>query len=182
MDTTMRRAVVALGVATALLTATVVALGATSAQQAGVDPGFILQLFQDVTGHKWMPLAILVIGYVSTLVSDTSRMPFNIPDRWKPVFVVVLGQAYGALQAIGSGAQVWPTVYHGLVTAFVTMGLFDFVVKAVFNGDLPKWLAWLALIDPNLAQAKKAGMLPPQPVFGKPKMPAVVPASSPATN
>lgn len=126
----------------------------------------VLQAFQDITGHQWMPLAILVIGFLTTTLSDTSKLPVSIPDRWKPVLVVVLGETYAVLIDHQGGTAWLPSIWHGVVTAFSAMGLFDLVVNSLFNGNLPKWLAWLALIDPKLVAAKNIGALK-APLVGK---------------
>lgn len=140
-----------------------------------MDLTTILAFVADFQGHKWLPLAVLLIGYLTTLMSDTSKFPINIPDRWKPVLVVGLGQVYAVLTA-ASGGDTWShAVWSGAVAAFGTMGLFDLLVRAIFNGNLPKWLAWLAVIDSNLASAKKAGVTLTSNVFGRTKLVAPVP-------
>jgi hypothetical protein len=126
----------------------------------------IMQALQDITGHKWMPLAILVIGYLVTLTSDTSKFPVNIPDKWKPVVAIVLGEVYSTLIAISDGTNWKAAVWHGLVTAMATSGLFDLVINGFFNGNLPKWLKWIAFIDPKLISAKEKGTLV-APAVGK---------------
>jgi hypothetical protein len=131
-----------------------------------MDINTILQAIADVTGQKWLPLAVLIVGWLTTMLGDTSKFPINIPDRWKPVIVIVLGQVYAVLQAVTGGASAGKAIWNGLLTSFVTMGMFDVVIKAIFQGNLPKWLAWLALIDPNLAAAKSLGTLK-APLFGK---------------
>lgn len=130
-----------------------------------MDISIVLQFFQDVTGHKWLPLAILVVGYLTTIVSDTSKIPISIPDRFKPLLVIVLGQAYAVLQVISTGTPWLHAVWVGLMTSFGSMGLFDIVFKLIFPNGPPKWIAWISLIDPTLVQAKKDGVLE-APVLG----------------
>jgi hypothetical protein len=143
-----------------------------------MDLTTIMQLVDDFTGHKWLPAAVVLIGWLTTLLSDTSKFPITIPDRWKPMAVLILGQVYATVQAVAGGVT-WPhAVWGGLVAAFGTMGLFDVVVKAIFQGQLPKWLQWLAAIDPNLVAAKRSVGLTSQ-FFGRAK-PSIPPSPRPA--
>jgi hypothetical protein len=131
-----------------------------------MDIATIMQAIKDITGHQWMPLAILIIGYLVTLTSDVSKFPVTVPARWKPVIVLVLGQAYAVLQNINGGEKWQSAVYHGLLTSFATMGLFDLVINGIFNGNLPKWLAWLAFFDKKLVAAKAQGATIDAPLVG----------------
>jgi hypothetical protein len=129
------------------------------------------QSFLDVNSRAWMALAVLLVGYVTTLTSDTSKFPVNIPTRWQPVVVVVLGQVYAVLLSIQGGTPWEPSVWHGLLVSFTTMGLFDLVINGIFNGNPPSWLKWLAAIDPNLAAAKMRGVQLVGPVLGHKSVP-----------
>lgn len=121
-----------------------------------MDLTTILAFFQDVTGHKWLPLAILVVAWLVAACSDTSKLPISIPDRYKPVAVIVLGQVYAVLQAITGGVPWKRAVWNGLVTAFGAMALFDVIVKTIWQGHPPAWLAKFTFIDPKLVEAKKS--------------------------
>lgn len=136
-----------------------------------MDPNSIMQALTLAMGHQWMPLAVLVVGWLVMACSDTSKLPISIPDRFKPLLVLVLGQVYAVLEAVQGGSAWQAAVWHGLVVAFTTMGLFDVLVKAIFNGNLPTWLQWVTLIDPSLAALKRVGPLPAAPLFGFRKVP-----------
>jgi hypothetical protein len=142
-----------------------------------------MQAAADFTGHKWMALAIVVIGYLVLLTKNTSKFPINIPARFKPLVVIVLGQGYAVLEAINGGSPWKTAVSHGVWVAFGSMGIFDVIVNSIFNGKLPKWLAWLSFVDPKLTAACEAGTLQ-APLVGKktistapPPMPPVPPAN-----
>jgi len=113
-----------------------------------------LQMIQDFTGHKWLPLAMVVISYLTAATSDTSKLPISIPDRWKPVLIVGLGQIYAVLAAETDGVPWQKAVWDGIVASFGAMGLFAIVFKAVFQGKVPSWLSFIAFIDPSLVAAK----------------------------
>ena len=102
-----------------------------------------------LAGRKWLLLFILIIGWLTRLFSDKSRFPATIPARWQPVVVLVLSQVYSTATAVQSGVPWRTAIVQGLLVAFMTMGLFDLVVKAFFNGNEPKWLGWIALIFPR---------------------------------
>jgi hypothetical protein len=100
-----------------------------------------------LAGRKWLPMFILTIGWATRLLSDKSKLPyFNIPSRWQPVLVLVLAQVYSTANAVMVGVPVRGAIIQGFTVAFVTMGLFDLVVKAVFNDHPPQWLSALALV------------------------------------
>jgi hypothetical protein len=126
----------------------------------------IMEIFKLATGHQWLPLAILVVGYLVNLTSDTGKFPLNIPDRFKPLIALVLGQVYAVLEAVYGGSPWGTAVGHGLIATLAATGFAHILLNAVFNGTLPKWLAWLNFVDPTLVQAKKMGRLV-APLWGK---------------
>lgn len=102
------------------------------------------QILALITGRHWLALAVLVIAYLVRITASDSKFPVTIPDRWKPVVVLTLGQVYAALIAIQGGTAWKVAAFHGFMTALVTMGLFDVVAKALFNGREPAWFKALA--------------------------------------
>lgn len=117
------------------------------------------QLVSFILEKKWLALAILVIGYITRLLSDDSKFPVSVPARFHPLVVTVLGQVLGALMMIQGGASWKVAVLTGLAVSFCTMGLFDLLVKAIFNGSPPWWIDILALVFPK----SSGGKLPPPP-------------------
>lgn len=113
--------------------------------------------------HQWMPVAILVIGYIVRLSKDDSRFPVSIPERWRPVLVLVLGQVYAALQSVQSGASWKVVAWHGLTTAVWTMGLYSLVMKALFNGKEPAFMKLIAMVLPPPPPAEPPAAEPAKP-------------------
>jgi hypothetical protein len=111
-------------------------------------------MFADFTDQKWLPLAMLLISYMTAAMGDTSKLPISIPDRWKPVLVLALGQVYTVLQAEQGGIPWQKAVWNGIVASFGAMGLFAVAFKSIFPAGAPSWLSWLAFIDPQLVSAK----------------------------
>jgi len=112
-----------------------------------------------LAGRKWLPLFVVAIGWATRLLSDKSRFPAEVPARWQPVVVLGLSVLYSAVTAVASGATWKAAAIHSFVVAFVVMGAFDLLVKAVFNGREPTWLGWLALVSRNPAGSPAPGDL-----------------------
>lgn len=104
-----------------------------------------------LAGRKWLPLIVLLIGWATRLLSDKSRFPVSVPTRWQPVIVLALSTLYATGTAVVSGASWRDAAVHAFVVACVTMGAFDLLVKAVFDGKEPTWLGWIALVFPKPA-------------------------------
>lgn len=120
---------------------------------------FVMQAFALLKAGGWLPLSVLVVGFVARLLKSDTKIPINIPARWQPFLVLFLGQAAAILTSLEHvGAGLWlPVLAKGLFTALITMGLFDVLVKAVFNGkDLPSFLSFLLK-----AEAVVRGEAPP---------------------
>ncbi len=114
-----------------------------------MQPTDVTQLVPVILGlvhqHAWLALAVLAMGFLARVMKDDTKLPFfNIPARWQSVLVLVLGQVYAGLQAVFGGMPWTTAMTQGLIAAFLTMGLFDLIVKAVLDGrDMPTFLAWL---------------------------------------
>lgn len=124
---------------------------------------FIMTVFSDVTSHAWMALAIAIVGFVATALSSASNFPVSIPDRWRSVLVIVLGQGYAVLVAIKGGVAWLPAVEQGLVVAFTTMGLAKLLLEAVFPNGLPTWLQWLPMLAGVPKEKRGMSLRPPPP-------------------
>ena len=92
---------------------------------------------------QWMPIAIIAIAYLVRLTSDQSKFPVFVAARWRPMIVIALAQVYAILAAVQAGTTWQDAGLHGLETAVWTMGLFDVLVNAIWNGKEPPWLAFL---------------------------------------
>lgn len=126
-----------------------------------MDIDTILKIMQLGTDHKYIPIAIIVIGWLVALTSDWSRFPINVPGRFQPLVAAMLGIAYGALHQIDGGMVWWKAIGGGLVVGLTTGGLYDVVINAVFDGNVPSWLAWLAFAK------KSPPAMPPMSEHGK---------------
>lgn len=104
------------------------------------------------TEHKYLALAVFVVSWMTAMTSDWSKCPITVPDRAKPVVVLLLAQVYPLLNAAylanQNGQPILPAVksaaISGLLVAGGAFALFAVVVKAIYNGNPPAWLRWLA--------------------------------------
>lgn len=118
-----------------------------------------LDLYRD---HKWAAIAVIVIGYLVRLFSSDTKFPVTVPDRWKPVLVIVLGQAYACAQMISNGTKWQSAVLQGIFIAFTAMGLFDIITKAIWNNrPEPRWMQMLALVEKNVEAVVVTEIKPP---------------------
>src|ERR1700722_2842840 len=97
----------------------------------------------DITQKKRMALAVIVIGFLHVLFSNSSSFPVNIPQRFRPLIVIVLGEGYAVIEAVSSGEMSLPAVEHGLLLAFTTMGLAEVLTPLICPNGLPSWLKWI---------------------------------------
>lgn len=105
---------------------------------------FVLNAWNAIAQHQWLLLATVVCGFVVRLLADDTKFPIDIPRRWLPVATVAVTTLYSALESILKGTTWQEATVNALKYAFVTMGLFDVVVKAWLNGkDMPPFLTWL---------------------------------------
>ena len=118
-----------------------------------MDPQTVQAAWALFQSHNYLGFAILVIGWLVTLLSPSSKFKLTIPTIYgrdpKPLIAAVLGMAYGVLVAHKGGEAWLPSVQHGLMTGLLTMGLFDLVVKFVFNGNAPAFMNALAMVFPK---------------------------------
>lgn len=118
-----------------------------------MTPDDVQRLLADFQAHRWLPVAVVVLGYLVRLVRCDSRFPINLPPRWQPVVAIVLGQAYAVVVAVTGGMR-WPwAIVEGFIVAFTTMGLWDLLVKAIWNGHEPTWMKRAAMASPPRADA-----------------------------
>jgi hypothetical protein len=100
--------------------------------------------------HAYVGFAILVIGWLVQLTTKESSFPVFIAPRYRPLIVAVLGLVSAGLHALQGGLPWRQVVLQGLLTGFLTMGLYDLFINAFWNGNTPKWLAWLAFMRPQI--------------------------------
>jgi len=73
--------------------------------------------------HKWVPLAALVIGLVVRLLKSDTKIPIDIPPRWRVWLAFGLGIVSGILETVITGVPWQSAIIGGLVsTALAVLG------------------------------------------------------------
>jgi len=60
-----------------------------------------------VQAKNWMAVAALVVFSLVRLMKPDTKLPINIPSRWRPVIAVVLGEASMAIYQAAIGGLTW---------------------------------------------------------------------------
>lgn len=118
----------------------------------------LLQWLQLGTDHKYLALAIAMIGWMVSLTSDWSKFPITVPGRYQPLIAVGLGVVYKILLDHQNGTPWWRAIGEGVMIGLVTAGLYDAIIKAIFDGKIPTWMRWLSM------GKRKPEQEPPPPV------------------
>jgi hypothetical protein len=107
---------------------------------------------QTVTGIP--PVVLIVIALLVRLLKSDTKIPIDIPARWQPLAALAFGQLYAIGQSILSGTDWKTALITGLKAAVWTMGAYDILIKAIFNGnDAPWWLKWLIRPEAQIAKS-----------------------------
>lgn len=102
--------------------------------------------------HLTLATAIIVVGYLTRIAAPDSKFPITIPVKWLPVVSIVLGQLYGVLVKVQSGASWEVAISNGLTVAFGSMGLAFAFGTAIWGGDEPKWFKTLVFVIQSITQ------------------------------
>lgn len=117
------------------------------------DLPLITQLLKS---HEWVPLTLIVMLWLYRALANDSKFPINWPAgwaKWKPAFVIVLGQAICVLKSISYDHTRWYiAIWHGLIISLVALGAIH-VLRNIWpnDGDEPKWLRVLVLVFDKVA-------------------------------
>lgn len=109
-----------------------------------MDIDTISKVLALATDKKYAAITVIVLGYLTSLTSDWSKFPISIPRRWQPVVPLVLGFFLAAATAIAGGKAPAEAFEDAGIVALTTLGAFAVVIKAIYNGNVPPWLAIFA--------------------------------------
>ena len=99
-------------------------------------------LFQS---RAWLPLAILVIGFLNTaLTSTTVPTSVSLSPLVRGVMIVVLSAVAGVLDSVAHGGAVWSAIGSGSVVMLISLWR-DPDLIAVLKAKLP----WFAKLVPG---------------------------------
>ncbi len=94
------------------------------------------QLFDFVMQRKWVAVAAIVIGIIVRLLKSDTKIPIDIPPRWRAPLAVALGGAAGALDKLAEQSDVtWTSaLVKGLVAAGIAMITHTLVIDSARGG------------------------------------------------
>lgn len=86
-----------------------------------------------------LPLLLAVInGFLVRISKPDAKLPFDLDARWRPVFSVGFGLAYGALSSVVAGTPWRAALVQALVVALVPIVGHVFLVDVLRKGnDMP---------------------------------------------
>lgn len=71
----------------------------------------------------WVPVATFIVGLLVRLMKDDTKIPVNLPKKWRPYVAIALGVALGVIEKIAAGST-WKTAVGGglLAGGFAIVG------------------------------------------------------------
>jgi hypothetical protein len=113
------------------------------------------QLLALLAERKWIPLSALVVWMVVRLLKSDTKIPVDIPPRWRPVLAVVLGVAASSLDKIAEGGDWRKVAPEGLAVGVIAILVQVFGVDVLRGGK-------------DVAVPKALSKYPPPPPPGTP--------------
>lgn len=99
------------------------------------------QVWTLLVAHAWIPVAVLVVGYLVRLTADDTKFPVTIAPQWHPVIAIGLADLLILLKA-------WPD-WRAALNPAMLIALGALIGKAYYaNKPEPAWLVWLAAVVP----------------------------------
>ena len=110
-----------------------------------------------ISERAWVPLAALVVGFLTRLAKDDAKGP-NVAPRWRPVLALGLGLVAGALDAVATGTSWQEALIGGGVSASMAILGHVGLIEVLRGGEE---IALPGLMKPEPAQEKKRITFPP---------------------
>lgn len=66
-----------------------------------------------VAAHSWIALAALIVFAIVRLLKSDTKIPLNIPARYRPVLAIALGAVAGVLDHVASGTPWRQALVNG---------------------------------------------------------------------
>ena len=109
-----------------------------------MTPMDIDQIIALAAAHKWAAAAALVIGFVVRLTKTDTKVPIDVPAKWRAPLALVLGQVSGVLEHVAASTAWKAALLGGLASTVVAILGHEWIVERFlkpflgkFGGDLP---------------------------------------------
>lgn len=79
-------------------------------------------------------IAGLIIGGLTRLFKSDTKIPIDIPPKWRIRFVLFLGIVYGIIEQTAAGVSWQEAIKHGLVAASAAVGLHELLINNLRGG------------------------------------------------
>lgn len=116
-----------------------------------------------IAQRKWILVAAIAIGLVVRLLKSDTRIPIDIPTRWRVWLALGLGIVAGVLERVGTGEGRWSTaIADGLVASLLAIVAQNTMIDSLRGG---KEIVVPGLIKPGVSPApNKPPSIPPAPL------------------
>ncbi len=112
-----------------------------------------------IKAHAWIPLAAIVIGLIVRLLKSDTKIPIDIPPRWRAPLAVLLGVVASILDKVATGTPWKDAVIGGATATALAMVTHNLVIGSMRDG---KEFVVPGLIKPGVAPGpNKPPSLPP---------------------
>lgn len=103
--------------------------------------------------HKWLALAVVVVGAIVRLSKSDAKFPLDVPAKWRPLLSVALGLGLGVLERRAAGKTWFEAINSGLLVGSIPILAHGLGIEWLRKGkefSLPDFLTR------TLAEASKA--------------------------
>jgi hypothetical protein len=87
-----------------------------------------------IESRKWVPLAALVITFAVRLLKSDTKIPIDIPPRWRIWLALALGCVSGVLEAVVTGTKWEAAIVGGLVSTGLAVLGQNIVIDSMRGG------------------------------------------------
>lgn len=96
----------------------------------------VLAIVELAHGHAWIPLAALVVGFLTRLLKTERAQSWlgPLPAAHRPKVALLFGVAAGVLDGIANGTQWHSALIGGVLSALIAMGGHDLLIESIRGG------------------------------------------------
>ncbi len=129
---------------------TLVALPAFATEPPPLTGDEVSKVVELLRAHAWVPVSAIIIGLVVRLLKSDTKIPIDIPGRYRTPLVYVLALLAGVLEKVATGSAWLPALVNGALAGLFAQQGHLLVIDSLRSG---KELAIPGLIVPGAAPA-----------------------------